>query len=1148
MIVDTGANVSILRSDIAETCGEKLLFTPPSLSLQTVTGDEVKIRGKINVNIRFGNIDYRHTAYVADIFDEMILGLDFLTNNNFIINFKLNLIHATSEDIIIFHADNKSAKQILATQDITIPPMSELVTAGSVSNNNNFSIAITEYPDNGNSKRGLLVAATLVDLSGGTIPVRIANVSDKAKVIRKDEVMATCTPVTAINKEFNLPAVERSDLTEGLLKDTDLTDQQKSEAEKFIGEFQDVFARASGVGRTNITQHRIDTGNHPPIKQHPRRLPWAKQEEVGELLKSMLKDDVIEPSSSPWASPIVLVRKKDGSTRFCVDYRRLNDVTKKDSFPLPRIDDTLDSLSGHKWFSTLDLKSGYWQVEISPEDKEKTAFITGSGQGLWQFKVMPFGLCNAPATFERLMETVLRGLSYEACLVYLDDIIIVGRDFEDHLGNLRKVLNRLRESNLKLNAKKCNLFRRQVTYLGHIISDRGVQTDPEKVSAVKEWNRPEDVHQLRSFLGLCSYYRRFVKGFSNLARPLHRLTEANQKFMWSDECERSFNELKEVLTSTPILAYPEPDKEFILDTDASFGCVGAVLSQECDGQEKVTAYWSKCLSKSERNYCVTRKELLAMVKAVEHFHHYLYGRKFVLRTDHASLTWLLNFKNPEGQVARWIQRLQEYDIDLKHRKGSSHGNADALSRRPCSDNCRYCTKAEKMYGFESPTVRQITASTSTPDPWSNEQLKKEQREDLDIKPIVEYMGLSSTKPNWQQVSTLSPNTKYYWALWDSLHLRNGVLYRKWESDDGKTTRWQLVVPRSKIPAILEELHSSPAGGHFGVMKTLNRVRERFFWGKARDDVERWCRACDACAARKGPKKRSRGKLQRYNVGAPFERVAIDILGPLPCSIDGNKYMLVAMDYFTKWPEVYPIADQEAATVAEAMVKNWVSRFGVPLQLHSDQGTNFTSTLFIEMCRLLGIEKTRTTPLHPQSDGMVERFNRTILNHLALLVSRQQKDWDRHLPLFLLAYRSAVHEATGYTPADLLYGRNLRLPSDLLFGRPPDASFSPEDYARDLQDRLEAVHHLARERINTASDKMKRRYDTAATGHQFPEGSKVWLWSPIRRKGLSPKLQSHWSGPYIVIKKINDLVYRIRKSASSKAKVVHFDRLAAYHGT
>ncbi|GFT72145.1 gypsy retrotransposon integrase-like protein 1 [Trichonephila clavipes] len=281
----------------------------------------------------------------------------------------------------------------------------------------------------------------------------------------------------------------------------------------------------------------------------------------------------------------------------------------------------------------------------------------------------------------------------------------------------------------------------------------------------------------------------------------------------------------------------------------------------------------------------------------------------------------MNFRNTEGQVARWIQRLNEYYFDIRHRKGSSHGNADALSRRPCPENCRHCSRVETKYDY---AIRQITTSTATPpDPWSDEKVREDQMADPDIKPLIEFMESSSNKPK-----------------------------------DGKTFRWQLVLPRSRIPEVLKELHGSPTGGHFGVMKTLHRVRERFFWGKVRADVEQWCKSCDACSARKGPKIRSRGKLHRYNVGAPFERIAFDILGPLPRTASGNKYLHVVMDYFTKWPEVYPIPDQEAPTVAEAVVQHWISRYGVPLQLHSDQGRNFVAAVLKGVCELLELTRPR----------------------------------------------------------------------------------------------------------------------------------------------------------------------------------------------
>ena len=404
-------------------------------------------------------------------------------------------------------------------------------------------------------------------------------------------------------------------------------------------------------------------------------------------------------------------------------------------------------------------------MALDPKDKEKTAFSTG--QGLWQFTVMPFGLCNAPATFQRLMESVMRGLTYDACLLYLDDIIVVGNTFEDHLGNLGKVLQRLQAANLKLNAKKCQLFCKKVHYLGHIISPTGVATDPEKTQAVRDWPCPKDKRELRSFLGLCSYYRRFVRGFSNIARPLTRLTEEQRPYLWTEEAKTAFQALKLALCSAPVLGFPRPGADFIVDTDASDSGIGGVLSQVQDGQEQVIAYYSKTLSKAEKNYCVTRRELLAVVKALEHFHKYLYGQPFHLRTDHSALTWLLSFKNLEGQVARWVQRLQEYNFTSEHRKGRNHSNADALSRRPCPDECSHCTKVEEKERVA--TVRVVSAVPAIG--WDSADLRREQLADADLGPLLREVEVG-TRPTWEDIAPRSNEYKSYWAQWDSLRARN----------------------------------------------------------------------------------------------------------------------------------------------------------------------------------------------------------------------------------------------------------------------------------------------------------------------------------------------------------------------------------------
>ena len=522
----------------------------------------------------------------------------------------------------------------------------------------------------------------------------------------------------------------------------DLDVNAKEQVRKLLCEYADIFSRdQSDLGRTDLVKHTIETGDAHPIQQPPRRLPLALRKEADKAITEMLQQDVIEPSSSPWSAPIVLVRKKDGSVRFCIDYRKLNSVTHKDSYPLPRIDETLETLAGAEWFSSLDLKSGYWQVELAEEDREKSAFSAGAG--LWQFKVMPFGLCNAPATFERLMECLLSSLPSNIALIYLDDVLVYGKSFAEQLINLRLVFDKFRVSKLKLSPKKCLLFQRQIKYLGHIVSKDGVRVDDEKIQAIRSWPKPSTVKEVRSFLGLCSYYRRFIAGFADIARPLHRLSEKPQVFEWSPEVEHSFESLKQELTHTPILGYPMPGEPFTVDTDASAEGIGAVLSQLQDGQEQVIAYFSRALSRAERNYCTTRKELLAVVRAIQHFRPYLYGIHFLIRTDHAALTWLLNFRSPEGQVARWIEQMQEYDFTIEHRAGLKHQNADALSRRPClPDGCRHCERLEAKE-VEEPSVfrTELTVSLSSSGmPWGVVALRQAQMEDREIKPILSLMA------------------------------------------------------------------------------------------------------------------------------------------------------------------------------------------------------------------------------------------------------------------------------------------------------------------------------------------------------------------------------------------------------------------------
>ena len=473
------------------------------------------------------------------------------------------------------------------------------------------------------------------------------------------------------------------------------------------------------------------------------------------------------------------------------------------------------------------------------------------------------------------------------------------------------------------------------------------------------------------------------------------------------------------------------------------------------------AFHSKSLSKSERNYCVTRKELLAVIVAVKTYHHYLCGRQFLIRTDHRALKWLLKFKNPEGQVARWLELPGTYDFKIEHRAGVHHGNADALSRRPCGD-CRYCDRLEQkrepaleegsntssdvipccaLQGPDKPmggngrtqldpnsaprSQQNLTGSDSSKQACvamgNRSDFRTSQLADDDLRKVITWKESGSSRPPWEKVSIENKSIKAFWSQWERLSLRDGVLYRRWESEARDEVRWQLVIPSSLRKDVLHKLHSKETAGHLGIKKTLGRVTERFFWPGSTKDVKDWCRECDLCASRERPTRQPRAPLRTYNVGSPLERVALDVLGPLPVSDRGNKCILVVGDYFSKWTEAYAIPNQEATTVARVLVEEFVARFGIPRQIHSDQGRNFESKVFQEMCQTLGMDKTRTTPLHPQSDGMIERFNWTIEGMLSKFVVENQRDWDSHLPILMMAYRSAVHETTSFTPCKLMFG-------------------------------------------------------------------------------------------------------------------------------
>lgn len=1202
-VLDSGASKSVLPLHYFESVppvGRAPLQGSPIKTLLGVGPGDIPVLGEAHVPVQINKRMVTVHFLVADIRgEEVLLGHPFLVQAQAQLDFGKQQIVLFGEEVPYFSPCLNTQKlAVKVARTVVLEAGREYVVPGKVCGRRPLAGDVMMSPTKGFVERHkVLVARTLVrDQVSKFVPLRFFNPSNTAVTIKGGAVAGFLQPAQVVESNEVSSQTRKAPSDDPCVpqhlqelfhqSSAELGDQEQHQLAQLLCSFGSVFSTGpADLGRTNMVQHDIITRPGPPVKQPPRRMAWEKQQSADQQITQGLEAGFARPSNSSWASPIVMVRKKDGTHRLCVDYRALNDCTIKDAYPLPRIQDTLDTLSTAKWFSTLDLASGYWQVELTPRARKAAAFCTRTG--LFEWTVMPFGLCNAPATFQRLMDRVLVGMQWETCLVYLDDIIVLGKDVSEMLERLGLVFDRLCQANLKLKPSKCCLFRRKVNYLGHIVSGDGVATDPEKVQQVHDWPVPNSLQEVRQFLGLASYYRRFVKDFATIAEPLHALTKKNVRFQWTEKCHAAFNCLKGHLTTAPVLGYPLDEGEMMLDTDASDVGIGAVLSQMQDGEERVLAYGSRKLTKTEQNYCTTRRELLAVVEFTSHFRQYLLGRPFTVRTDHSSLRWLTKMKEPEGQLARWLERLGEYDFEVIHRSGHSHSNADSMSRRPCRQSCAckhpepssqsvsvnhqavQCELDSVIHQVMQSPVGVVEAQSAAADSiqhsekvfitktkqeelfrgWSLEELLQAQEADPDIAPIRGFILAGKERPPWEVVATYSPASKTYWSQWKRLYLRDGVLLRRFYCVDETEFYPQIVLPRALRSGVLKQMHEGEVGGHFGVERTVARLQTRYFWYQMREDVTLWCSTCTRCASKARPLKKPQAPMGTVGVGAPMERVALDIMGPLNETDRGNKYILVVQDYFTKVVEAFPIPNDKAVTVAEVFASQWVCRYGAPQTLHSDQGRNFESEVFQKMCTLFGIEKTHTTPFRPQSDGQVERFNATLQKILATTADHCHWDWDLMIPYAVMAYRATKHSSTGFTPNFMLFGREVSEPVDLVAGLPPDDTrhVSEPEYVQKTRERLELAHGIAREALGESSRRAKRQYDKNCCRTQYKVGDAVWylVKGTKNPKNRVKKFLPSYEGPYFIIGQLDDLIYRIQRGPKTKVKVVHHDQLKPY---
>ena len=1103
-------------------------------------------------------------AIVSDHVPEPMIGYDWLRDVGAIFDFGSNSLSLNGKS---FKLRSKPftgwVRRVVVERDTHIPSHCEYNVSARVEFSKlgrtmpeSTSLWMTEAKE---LRQGVYLPRTLLPNRPSEVPIRVMNVSGAPIQLRAGSVITELCPAEAVvadlSQEEQVPAdpeMEKviSDMVSRV--DPSVSTSDRDRLNELLHEFTPVLSRnESDMGLTNVVMHRIDTGDAQPTRQQLRRQPKPAMEAIDQLVPEMLKSSLIEPSASPWAANVVLVKKKDGTARCCIDYRQLNMVTKKDRYPLPRTDACLDAMNGSKWFSTFDLRSAYHQVMINPDDKEKTNFICHRGS--FQFRTMPFGLCNAGATFQRLMDVVLNGLSLQICLAYLDDVVVYSRDIDEHFVRLKQVFERLYAAGLKLKPSKCNVLQRQVTFLGHVMSADGIATDPQKIQAVAEWPVPTSIREVRAFVGLASYYRRFVKGFAEIATPLHSLTKKNAKFVWETEHQEAFERLKRALTEAPVLVTPDDEHQYVLATDASNHAMGAVLSMVVDGEERVVAYASRTFSRCQRNYCVTRRELLAVVTFLKLFKQYLLGRHFVVKTDHSALQWFRRSKEPVGQPGRWLEVMEEYDFDIEFCPGSKNGNADALSRRPCGRATCYCHDLEAGRIIEARQVR-LGEAGQLADVFdfgfSREQVAKAQKEDKELSEIQELVGKGEPQPPWEKVATWTERAKSLWWQWPRLALRDSVLCRRWESPDGVDVRWQVVLPAVMRQEFMKQVHGGMVGGHLGRDKTLAQISRRAYWPTWKTDVLRYLKSCAQCAQYHRGGAPRQAALTPLVTGSPWERLSIDITGPHPRSRNGYQYMLTAVDHFTKWAEAIPLRDRTALSVAKALVSNVISRFGCPKQILSDQGPEFDGYLMTELCKQLRIDKVRTTAYKASTNGAVERFHRTLNSMLGKVVSDKQKDWDQWVPIVMAAYRASPHSATKMSPNRLVLGREVAMPIDVVLGMPGEErepATSYENFADDLANRMEEAYSLARQSLNVAAERRKNMYDLRVRSKQFTRGQWVWYFCPRKFRGRSPKWQRLYSGPFLIVRVIQPSNYVIQRKKNGPLKVVHADKLKLWGG-
>ncbi|KAL0539815.1 hypothetical protein IC582_024036 [Cucumis melo] len=856
-----------------------------------------------------------------------------------------------------------------------------------------------------------------------------------------------------------------------------------------------------------------------PISRAPYRMAPAELKELKVQLQELLDKGFIRPSVSPWGAPVLFVKKKDGSMRLCIDYRELNKVTVKNRYPLPRIDDLFDQLQGATVFSKIDLRSGYHQLRIKDEDVPKTAFR--SRYGHYEFIVMSFGLTNAPAVFMDLMNRVFREFLDTFVIVFIDDILIYSKTEAEHEEHLRMVLQTLRDNKLYAKFSKCEFWLKQVSFLGHVVSKAGVSVDPAKIEAVTGWTRPSTVSEVRSFLGLAGYYRRFVENFSRIATPLTQLTRKGAPFVWSKACEDSFQTLKQKLVTAPVLKVPDGSGSFVIYSDASKKGLGCVLMQ----QGKVVAYASRQLKSHEQNYPTHDLELAAVVFSLKIWRHYLYGEKIQIFTDHKSLKYFFTQKELNMRQRRWLELVKDYDCEILYHPGKANVVADALSRK-VSHSAALITR-------QAPLHRDLERAEIA----------------VSVGAVTMQLAQLTVQPTLRQRIIDAQSNDPYLVEKRGLAEAGQAVEFSLSSDGGLLFERRLCVPSDSAvkTELLSEAHSSPFSMHPGSTKMYQDLKRVYWWRNMKREVAEFVSKCLVCQQVKAPRQKPAGLLQPLSIPEwKWENVSMDFITGLPRTLRGFTVIWVVVDRLTKSAHFVPgKSTYTASKWAQLYMSEIVRLHGVPVSIVSDRDARFTSKFWKGLQTAMGTRLDFSTAFHPQTDGQTERLNQVLEDMLRACALEFPGSWDSHLHLMEFAYNNSYQATIGMAPFEALYGRCCRSP--VCWGEVGEQRLMGPELVQSTNEAIQKI----RSRMHTAQSRQKSYADVRRKDLEFELGDKVFLKvAPMKgvlrfeRKG---KLSPRFVGPFEILERIGPVAYRLAlpPSLSTVHDVFHVSMLRKY---